>query len=745
MPEPVPTRTASGDPLSSALIGASWSWTLPHETRSVSHARQYIQGALRESGREELSASAELVVTELAANAVLHAGGPFRVSVELLDRGLRISVADRNPALPVIPTLSTSSMTGRGLLLVRSLAARMGFHQVLGGKVVWAEVRLDPGPGDVTPGELIEAWADESTEHGAGPCTMRVELGEVPTQLLLEAKSHVDNLVREFTLAASGAEQGSTGAVPAHLAALIETVVHRFSGPRLAIKRQALDAARRGASRVRLQLDLEPGAADAGEAYLQALDEADVYCRAARLLTLETPPKHRVFRHWYVGEIVRQFRRSQMGLTPEAPQPFEERLLEEIDAVAQAWTVADRAARLYSVSSALAAAPTAEAVAEAVLLEGVAALGASGGGLFLVAGDDRLSLPGTVGYNAQVVESLRRESPSAELPAAVALRTGDPVWVESRDERDARFPELTGIEADTVSMCAVPLQIQDRLLGALRFSFTEPRLFDDDERRFVLALAAQAAQALDRAQMQDDRARLYQRLQRSLLPPALPAIPGLDLAAAYHPFGDGIETGGDFYDVWPVGGDEWAFALGDVCGTGPEAAGLSASVRHTLRAVTVPGSDPERLLNRVNEVLRASVGDDGERFCTVVFGTICVAPDGLIVHVATGGHPEPLVQRRDGTIEVLPAGGSMLGVLPEIRVVTGRVHLASGDRLLLYSDGASEARRDGRMLGTDGLAAILARAPGDASGTVGWVEQQVLDWSGGRLLDDMALLVLQAR
>ena len=735
--------------------GASWpfgasglwrEWSFRNETHSVSLARRAVQEALDGWGLDDLRGSAELVVTELGANAVLHTDGSFRVRMDRLDQGLRISVWDASPSLPVVPTPNPSSMTGRGLLLVRSLAARLGIEPRPDGKVVWAEIRNERMPGDAEVGELIEAWADDLGGRPAVPSGVRIiELGSVPTDLLLAAKAHVDNLVREFVLAAAGAEEGFTGAVPPHLAELIEAVVNRFSGPRLSIKRQALDAARKGLDHVKLRLELEPGAAEAGEEYLRALDEADVYCRAARLLTLETPPKHRVFRHWYVGEIVRQMKWAEEGLPLDTPQPFEARLLEEIDAVAAAWATAERAARLFTVSSALAGAMTPEAVAAAVLSEGVAALGASGGGLFLPADGGRLGLPGTVGYEPTLVESLRTESPLAELPAAVALRTGEPVWMESREERDARFPELAHIEAQSASMCAVPLRIENRLLGALRFSFAQQRLFGDDERRFVLALASHAAQALDRAQLYQERSGLYQRLQRSLLPPGLPVIPGLDTAAVYHPLGDGIEVGGDFYDVWSVGPDEWAFVLGDVCGTGPEAAGLSASVRYTLRGIATSGADPEDLLTRLNQVLLASQAEDEERFCTVIFGLVRPVTGGFRVALATGGHPEPLLQHRDGSISTVAMGGSLLGILPTVTIASTRIELRDGDRLLLYSDGASESRRAGRMLGTDGLARMLAEAPAGAVGAAGWIETQVLDWAGGRLHDDLAVLVLQSQ
>ena len=716
----------------------------PNETRSVSQARHAVQELLAAMGQESLSGTAALVVTELVTNAVLHTVGPVEVEVEPAGRGVRLRVYDTSPVIPVVLTASASAMTGRGLLLVRSLAHRFGFEPKPGGKVVWAEIRPERVPEDSDVEGLIEAWADDWDDRlAADPRRHRIELGDVPTDLLLAAKSHVDNLVREFLLAASGAKSGESSAVPPRLAELIEAVVHRFSEARLSIKRQALEASRQGLSRTRLRLYLPPEAADAAVEYLQALDEADAYCRAARLLTLETPPKHRVFRHWYVGELVEQLHRAEAGEAPLPPQPFEDRLLEEIDAVAAAWALADRAARLFSASSALSGAMTPETVADAVLTEGVAALGASGGGLMLPARGNRVSVPGTVGYDRAVVESLRAEPASAELPAAAVMRTGEAVWLESREERDARFPELADMERTTVSMCAVPLEVAGRLLGALRFSFSEARLFDEDERRFVLALAAQAAQALDRARLHHERLDVSERLQRSLLPPALPAIPGVQLAAVYHPLGDGIEIGGDFYDSWPLADGRWAFAIGDVCGTGPEAAAKTALVRHSLRAVSRLDTDPSAVLTHLNEILLAA-GHGDESFCTLILGTVAVGSDGVVVRLTTGGHPGPVLRRADGQLSLLPTGGSLLGILASINLVESEVVLQPGESLVFYTDGVTEARSGESMFESDGLLASVRRAPDDAAGIAAALEADVLAYSGGVLSDDMAVLVIRS-
>lgn len=716
---------------------------LPNDTRSASQARRALGQYLQSLGLTDMVPSAELVITELVANAVLHTDGPVRVGLERSDSSIRILVWDQSPLLPVVPNVSPSSMTGRGLLLVRSLASDLGFEAMAEGKVVWAEISPHRPTGAPDIDSLIDAWADDlGASPPSGPVRYVVELGDVPTDLLLAAKSHVDNLVREFLLAARGAETGASSTVPPHLAELIDTVVRGFADARLSIKRQALEASRRELDHVQLRLELGREAVEAGEAYLRALDEADLYCRAARLLTLETPPEHRVFRHWYVGEITKQLRRADSGLPPVPPQRFEDRLLQEMSEVAQAWAAAERGARLYSVSAALAGAMSPEAVAQAVLGEGAAALRASGGGLLLKVADDRLSVSGTVGYDEHVVATLNQESPADELPGALALRTGESVWVESREERDQRFPDLVGFERDTVSMCAVPLRAGDRLFGALRFSFSEPRLFDEDERRFVTALAAQAAQALDRAQLYQERSDLSRRLQRSLLPPALPHIPGLDVAAAYQPLGNGMELGGDFYDMWPIAEAEWAFALGDVCGKGPEAAAVTALVRYSLRAITGANADLVAVVGRLNDVLLSSAQTD-DQFSTVMFGTIRMVGDGARMEFVTGGHPGPVVQRASGELSIVNTEGTLLGAFPVIDVRSYRIDLAPGDRVVLYTDGVTEARSAGVMFGSEGLLAVTRGAPVASSDAAAIVEASVLAYSGGVLSDDLAVLIIR--
>ena len=716
------------------------------DPRLASAARKKVVAALEDLGLDSLVDDASLVVSELVTNAVLHGGGCRGVQVRTSGEGVRIEVTDASSHGPLLGVASVGSMTGRGMRMVAGLVSAMGIDPADDGKTVWAELVPGPPPSaeqSQVSGDILAEWDDD--ELYGRPARYRVVLGEVPTDLLLAAKSHVDNLVREFTLAASGALSGTTGDVVPHLGALIGVVVSRFADARDSIKRQALAAAAAGAPRTALELELDMEAATAGEEYLEALDAVDAYCRAARLLTLETPPQHRVFRRWYVEELVTQLRALAAGAQPAPVQRFEDRLLQEIEEVAAAQEAAERSARLYTVADALVAADTPEAVAEAVLDQGVAALGASGGGLLLATDADVLHVPGTVGYDDEVVSRLRTESRSAELPAAVALRTGEAVWIESRSERNRRFPELVTLEPSTVSACAVPLVIKGRRLGALRFSFSEPRLFDEDERRFVLALAAQAAQALARSQLQQARLDASTRLQRSLLPPNLPPVSGLETAAVYHPFGDGMDVGGDFYDLWRVG-DRYGLSIGDVVGSGPEAAAVTALVRYFLRALTLHTLDPAATVVELNEGLVRSAAERGieEVFCTAVVGSVELGTDEVRLVLASGGHPRPLVRRSDGGTEEVNLPGPLIGAFPFLEPVSVEVALGPSDLIVLFTDGLTEARSpSGAMFGTDGIRRVLSARHPNAAAVAEALDAAVVDHVGGELADDMAILVLK--
>ena len=464
-------------------------------TDSVPVARRHVRDVLEPSTVRE---DVELVVTELVTNAVLHApAGLVRLRVVPLEDAVRVEVEDTGHGMPVAVRESTEAMTGRGLALVAALSRAWGVEGGREGhKVVWAEVPFDQADEtrtepDIDVEALLSAWPDDDEEE-----RFTVRLGAVPTDLLLAAKAHVDNLVRELQLAV-------TTDLPAHLATLVPDVVQGFAEARVAIKEQALAAAAKGQAETELVLTLRSGAAEAGEAYLTALDELDRYAGAARLLTLASPAVHQVFRHWYVQAIVDQVRARSRGEELSSFETFPARLAREVSDLAALRPAVRRSSGLYEVASALAGVTTPEQVAQAVVRSGMEVLGARVG-VLLSADFQPLA---TVGLRAEYLERLQG-SERSWLPSVTVLETGEALWLESPEQRDKQFPDFASLEPQTVSTCAVPL-VSGRRLGVLRFGFDAPRLFDEDERRYVLALADQGALALQRSELflSEQRAR----------------------------------------------------------------------------------------------------------------------------------------------------------------------------------------------------------------------------------------------
>ncbi len=464
-------------------------------TDSVPVARRHVRNVLEPSTVRE---DVELVVTELVTNAVLHApAGLVRLRVVPLEDAVRVEVEDTGHGMPVAVRESTEAMTGRGLALVAALSRAWGVEGGREGhKVVWAEVPFDQADEtrtepDIDVEALLSAWPDDDEEE-----RFTVRLGAVPTDLLLAAKAHVDNLVRELQLAV-------TTDLPAHLATLVPDVVQGFAEARVAIKEQALAAAAKGQAETELVLTLRSGAAEAGEAYLTALDELDRYAGAARLLTLASPAVHQVFRHWYVQAIVDQVRARSRGEELSSFETFPARLAREVSDLAALRPAVRRSSGLYEVASALAGVTTPEQVAQAVVRSGMEVLGARVG-VLLSADFQPLA---TVGLRAEYLERLQG-SERSWLPSVTVLETGEALWLESPEQRDKQFPDFASLEPQTVSTCAVPL-VSGRRLGVLRFGFDAPRLFDEDERRYVLALADQGALALQRSELflSEQRAR----------------------------------------------------------------------------------------------------------------------------------------------------------------------------------------------------------------------------------------------
>jgi PAS domain S-box-containing protein len=291
----------------------------------------------------------------------------------------------------------------------------------------------------------------------------------------------------------------------------------------------------------------------------------------------------------------------------------------------------------------------------------------------------------------------------------------------------------------------VPLRARERVVGALAAGFDVLPAADRAETLTLLEeLGRRAALALDNSRLYTERTAVAQTLQRSLLPPDLPLIPGAQVAARYLAAGSGNEIGGDFYDCFSAGSGDWALVIGDVCGKGPEAAAITALVRYTLRASVLHARRPSVILTELNQALLQQSLD--HRFCTVLYASVTPRDDGLEAVLATGGHPLGLVLRADGSVETAGSPGTLLGILREVEISEERVLLRPGDALVLYTDGVVEASPADEALAPERLAVVLGGLAGrDAGAIAEAIERKALEVQDGRLRDDVAVVVLRVR
>ncbi len=291
------------------------------------------------------------------------------------------------------------------------------------------------------------------------------------------------------------------------------------------------------------------------------------------------------------------------------------------------------------------------------------------------------------------------------------------------------------------SVMIVPMGLRGRTLGAITFvAGPTRRRFRTEDLVLGEELGRTAGQAVDNARLYQERSEIAHTLQQSLLPPQLPEVPGVEVAARYRPAGEGIDVGGDFYDLFAVD-DDWGLLIGDVCGKGPEAAALTALTRYTVRAAAPGNPHPRDVLDTLNAaILRQR--DDG-RFCTAIFARLEISPRRRL-RLCNGGHPPALRLRAGGDIETLPARGDLLGVYSDPRLVDHEVELEPGDTLVFYTDGVTEAQAPDRILQSGHLAEVLVEH-GDAppARLVELIEAAAV--GQGEPRDDIALMVLRIR
>jgi serine phosphatase RsbU (regulator of sigma subunit)/PAS domain-containing protein len=349
----------------------------------------------------------------------------------------------------------------------------------------------------------------------------------------------------------------------------------------------------------------------------------------------------------------------------------------------------------------------------------------------------------------ELAERLNRDyrlSPDEPSGVPEVIRTGearvytdippDALALYARDNKHLEL--LSAIGATAVIL--VPMIGAAGTIGTITLvSSGEDRKLSEEDLPLAERLARRAGTAVENARLYTERTRIAHTLQKALLPESLPDIPGAEVASRYCAAGELNEVGGDFYDVFEQGTGRWMLVIGDVCGKGPRAAGVTALARHTLRAAAMSEQSPAEMLATLHLALRRQpIGAD---LCTVCLVTLEHAMGRARLTVALAGHPPPLLIGADGEMSLVGEHGTLLGVLDPIDVGLTRVDIEPGDTLLLYTDGLPDAGVAGTQLGEDGMIELCRKAPrASLEGLLEHIERAALHHAEGSLRDDLALL-----
>jgi serine phosphatase RsbU (regulator of sigma subunit) len=375
----------------------------------------------------------------------------------------------------------------------------------------------------------------------------------------------------------------------------------------------------------------------------------------------------------------------------------------------------------------------------------------------MVMADGSIERMAAAGRNTDVADifvRLRADAPidpHGPHPVAEVIRTGRTMYLDQLSDQaidgiTTRENERELLRRHRFKSCIVlPLGARGSVLGALTLWIMRPaKAFDETARRTAKRLADRAALALDNARLHEQQSHIASVLQHSLLPRSLPEIGGFETSSRFLAAGEAYEVGGDFYDVFRSGSGTWTAVIGDVCGKGPEAASLTALARYTVRTASSPDSPPSEILRTLHESISSESAD--LRFCTAALARIQAPSNGrgsAHLTVALGGHPLPLILRKNGRVESVGEPGTLLGALPSPVIADADASLAVGDSLILYTDGMLDVRDRSNRDDPGWLEAELGKSAGKSADEIAeGLAQAAIERHGGEPRDDIAVLVL---
>lgn len=341
----------------------------------------------------------------------------------------------------------------------------------------------------------------------------------------------------------------------------------------------------------------------------------------------------------------------------------------------------------------------------------------------------------------------------------VAAQARD-VAAEARDlalaQLDAAGDEDDRSQGPSESDVIVRAASRQRRAAQRRAQAAENRELAAQDRRRAAQDRAQSAQEraamiaeLRRQQARIDQAVRHQRraehlartLQRSLSPPSLPNIAGIDVAVHYEPSAP-EEVGGDFYDLFPLTAQRSGFFLGDVCGKGPEAAAVTSLARYTMRTAAMLHETPAAVLMDLNSALLMQ-NTDPIQTCTAVYGEMHRRRAVATITLAVAGHPPPMIVRAEGRVERTAVRGTMLGVVTDPTFETCEIDLGAGDAIVICSDGIYDTEIGGARVDEQQVADMLTGIARVRAQTIVERLTDALRTTARPLRDDVAIMALR--
>jgi serine phosphatase RsbU (regulator of sigma subunit)/anti-sigma regulatory factor (Ser/Thr protein kinase) len=739
------------------------------EPSTAAEARRFVRETLRSWGVPGPAAQASdliddvvLLTSELVTNAVVHAGTEVQVTCRMTARAVEVAVRDRHPArgltVPAEPAELAEEpagrTSGRGLLLPSVLATAWGVTYARTSKAVWFTIAFADRPaGQDAAGETPGAVPAAITlpADGNGLAASATDLLALPDA----AVTVPDDLALDGVVAHGGD--------PAHRRLDLgrlgydELLRHTVEKARDAVDADAsyaLVADEDGELRMRAAAGLGP------PAVLDALAGSGSQARSIASRSVMTVP------FLVEGRVT-----GILAVASAVPDSFDEQDSARLQRVADRMALSLERARLGELERARRGrvsflAEASDLLAGTLDQEKIIALAAqlvvprlATWCAVLLNDDAGTTRPAYVWHaDESRLDALARLLETVPVPAVPGR--GGRSWSLAPDDPAVLPPDAAELASDA-AWC-FPLAARGRSLGLLTIGRARGGNLTREVTELAEDLARRTALAVDNAQLYERQQETSRALQRSLLPPEVPEIPGLDLAVAHEVAGEGNEVGGDFYDVFAVGEGRWRFTIGDVCGTGPAAAAVTGLARHTLRILAGEGYGIAAVLDRLNRLLLESGG--GTTFITLIHGEIYTAAGepaqargapAVRLSLVCAGHPLPLLLRAPGdaasappAVPIQPAADPqpLLGVMDDLTFSEQDVFLYPGDLVLCVTDGVTERRENGRLLDDeDGLAAMLGGCAGLSAGAVAVrIQRAVSEFGDGPAADDMALLVLRA-